>query len=248
MSSKHIACITFSLLLPFPTALDFSYLFIVWNVGQGAWSTLIDNNYCIHVDMGGEFYQVVKMAQRYCVSKKNVLLLTHLDRDHRNFIPNMQKRIALCLFEKTTYPLDKRITLTNCNQSHLPWIKRVFTSHFKVQNEGHAFLLFNTFLITGDLPAVLENKISGSLDKIRFLLVGHHGSKTSSSLSLLHRLTNLESAIVSARKHKYGHPHFITQKKFRDLNVPLVDTETYGTLVFDISSYYTQWAVKEERP
>ena len=65
-----------------------------------------------------------------------------------------------------------------------------------------------TFLLTGDAPKEIENKIINTYDlDIDVLKVGHHGSNTSTSNKFIESIKP-EVAIISCGKNNiYGHPH-----------------------------------------
>ena len=92
--------LVYALLLFSPVALwesPPSYL-IVWNVGQGAWSTLIQGNNCWHFDAGGEKFPAAVVP--LCRDKNNRLFISHDDMDHISFILRIKHWPQVCLFQK----------------------------------------------------------------------------------------------------------------------------------------------------
>jgi competence protein ComEC len=92
------------------------------------------------------------------------------------------------------------------------------------------------FLLTGDAPRKIEDYLvaldGDSLD-IDVLKVGHHGSKTSTSDTLL-GFASPEYAIISAGKdNRYGHPHQETIEKLLRFDVRVLETAKLGTIVFE---------------
>jgi competence protein ComEC len=225
---------------------DSEYLFIVWDVGQGSWSTLVEPKKCLHVDMGGQVSFFRERLLRYCSRKKNFLVLTHLDKDHLNFVKKFSRSLRLCLMDKHSFSDKKQLPIEDCKVSHLESLTLIYQSRFSVRNESNLYILVEKILITGDQPKSLEALSSGKLKSysIETLVVGHHGSKTSSGSAFLKSLPLLKNGLVSAFKKRYGHPHQQTKKKFRKIFVPLIDTESYGTLIMDISQYY----IREKPP
>ncbi|MEK6555291.1 MAG: hypothetical protein AABZ31_08635, partial [Bdellovibrionota bacterium] len=74
----------------------------IWSVGQGSWGTLISVKYCLHFDMGGEFF-VRHSALNLCRQKLNVLYISHLDSDHISLIkPASRLFRELCLVNKAS--------------------------------------------------------------------------------------------------------------------------------------------------
>jgi beta-lactamase superfamily II metal-dependent hydrolase len=105
----------------------------------------------------------------------------------------------------------------------------------KNSNAGSIIYLINDkILISGDSPKSEEKKWLYLLPHKLFLLIlGHHGSRTSTSKELLN-WAKPEIAIASARKEKYGHPHFEVISNLKNKNIPLLRTETFGNIYFQI--------------
>lgn len=102
-----------------------------------------------------------------------------------------------------------------------------------------------TALFTGDLGGGAE---LGLLDRygrrlhVDYLKVGHHGSKTSSSLSFL-KAVNSQLATVSAGFHsRFKHPNPLTLKRFQDLKIPLHRTDLEGAIEIE----FTKEGIKEK--
>lgn len=98
-------------------------------------------------------------------------------------------------------------------------------------------------LFTGDLEeegeTLLLNK--GKLRPVDFLKVGHHGSKTSSSLEFLGVIQPFHKGISYACDNQYGHPHASTMAHlelfsyYPDLEVH--NTCDSGTLIYQVNEY-----------
>lgn len=212
-------------------------LLIVWNVGQGSWTTVVDKTKCWHFDMGGEFSAQQQQLLGLCQRKVNVLALTHLDRDHTSFIRKYTHSLQLCLFFKKTFSLPKKWkSLADCREPTEP-LRVLYSSKFKFKNESHMYLWKKLLLVTGDSYKTAEIQLSKNhlLQFPKFFLVGHHGSKTSSHPLFISQLKSISQAIVSARRHKYGHPHFTTRTTFRRYRVPLIETQNFGTLIYELN-------------
>ncbi|NMB00817.1 MAG: MBL fold metallo-hydrolase [Firmicutes bacterium] len=89
------------------------------------------------------------------------------------------------------------------------------------------------FLFTGDAERKTETKLSrmGVPLKAQILQLGHHGSRTSSSLDFLLDV-DPEVVIYSAGVgNDYGHPHPEVINRLKILKVPVYGTDRYGTIV-----------------
>lgn len=197
---------------------------------------MVTDKQCVHFDMGGERFPARALLTTYCKKKANILALSHLDADHVRFIRKAGRFLKLCLLDKGSFPKNKftpRLPLCSTMPSHLKLLHR---SSFRLRNESHIYIWKNLVLVPGDAYKKQELGLLSSRDilSIRFLLVGHHGSKTSSHEHFVRKLKNLEQAIVSARRSKYGHPHAHTTATFRRLKAPVITTEDFGTLIYEL--------------
>jgi competence protein ComEC len=229
-----ILILIFSYGSPMASGIYKQYL-IIWNVGQGSWATLVKPDECLHMDMGGEYNQTAKVL-KFCRGKTNKLFLSHADWDHYSFakfsplfdcrlnqlrpIDEMNlsfftaKKVCMAPDHENLFPQGKNINTKIKNKtSQVAWIKR-----FKM-------------LIPGDAPSAQEKLWNYSkIWDARILILGHHGSKTSSSEFLLTQLGHLKLAIASARKLKYGHPHQIIINRLKNHSIPLLTTQDWGSI------------------
>jgi competence protein ComEC len=95
----------------------------------------------------------------------------------------------------------------------------------------------NSFMFTGDAPIYTENLIEWNENnntlKSDVLKLGHHGSRTSSSILWLEKV-NPEVAIISAGKdNRYGHPHQELLDRLSFLHIPFLSTYEVGNIIFE---------------
>jgi len=94
----------------------------------------------------------------------------------------------------------------------------------------------SSFMFVGDSSLYTENLIewnetTETLDS-DVLLIGHHGSRTSSSLLWLEKVSP-EIAIISAGKNnRYGHPHKELLDRLSSLEIPYLTTYEKGNIIF----------------
>lgn len=86
-------------------------------------------------------------------------------------------------------------------------------------------------LITADAPMRAERELAKSMELsgTEALIVGHHGSKYSSSEELL-RAAGAELAIISVGYNNYGHPAEVTLERLHENGYNVYRTDTDGTL------------------
>lgn len=224
---------------------------IVWNIGQGAWSTEVSDHLCLHYDAGGERTALPHLFD-LCRAKQNVLFLSHADQDHIGFAasvaqtfptcveslpvglsPRKKKNLApipICSFEQ--FPLaEKQLLPSKIFDGVNPWVKKMTAN-----DTSRVWISKNAwFVIPGDSPKreekIWRQKIPHP-EKIRVLILGHHGSRTSTAAQTLEKLIHLKMAVASARKIRFGHPHAEVIALLQKYHVALLKTEDWGHLHF----------------
>ncbi len=214
--------------------------FVAWNIGQGQWLTYISNDKCQHIDVGGEFKSFNKVRSHFvhfCSQKLNEIYLTHWDYDHILNLPQLVRHSAnVCWQIKPLIGAQKKMSqkilslnIKSCSQVHQLdefW----HPQNFKNTNDASIVFRHKNILISGDSPKTQELLWARqmNLQHIKVLLLGHHGSKTSTSEELLRQLPNLKMSIASARYQKYKHPHFKVVERLKKNNIPILKTEDWG--------------------
>lgn len=220
----------FTLTLKAPESLN-SVIF--WNIGQGQWVTHALFSECIHYDIGGESLTSPKIlisVYKLCATKKNTLFLSHSDLDHRFFLKWAKKNLNLTLSDDINVTPQANTKVNNR--------KLIFNGQFSSKNRNLSSKVFsiNGFLFPGDSTTKAEKIWSQhpALKNIKVLLLGHHGSRTSTSQKLLAELPSLQQAVVQARFKKYKHPHEEVLIRLKQKKIPLLQTEKWGTLQFNL--------------
>lgn len=216
---------------------------VIWNVGQGQWITQVTHRYCRHFDFGGEIQYFKNIQKKFldrCQKKENILYLSHADLDHYSFLTMIANRSkSVCWMARPEHNLQSQQKIPMCKNLQSPTGEDNQTiindCNFKDKNSCSTVFKRDRFLLPGDSPKSQEKKWSRLLEnrqQIKVLVLGHHGSRTSTKADLIERLTHLKMAVASARKKKYGHPHFQTEQTLRRRSIPLLKTESWGNLVF----------------
>lgn len=91
-------------------------------------------------------------------------------------------------------------------------------------------------MLTGDAPISTERLIVADNKpediKSTILKVGHHGSRTASSMAFL-KAVNPEVAVISVGKNnRYGHPHQEIVDRIKSLFIEVLMTKDEGTITF----------------
>jgi len=69
--------------------------------------------------------------------------------------------------------------------------------------------------------------------RARVLKVGHHGSRTSSSLPFLRAVNPQEAVIISGRENPFDHPHLDTLLKYDQMEIDWINTKDVGTITLE---------------
>lgn len=220
--------------------------FVVWNVGQGLWTTFRQAEECWHFDVGGERFQRLPW-QTWCGSRRHRLFLSHWDWDHIAGWSRFQKVPRACLNAPpggqapTFYKSQLLKLLPTCApMSGLsPSPQEILWSHSgKSSNDAsRVWLLEKKILLPGDSTSSQESlwiQHVPAPQRVQILVLGHHGSRTSTSIGLLEKLPGLRMAIASARRRRYGHPHLEVIHRLAARRIPLLITEDWGSLRIEI--------------
>ncbi|MES3037048.1 MAG: hypothetical protein V4736_04000 [Bdellovibrionota bacterium] len=223
---------------------------IVWNVGQGQWITQVTNDSCLHFDAGGEVLPWDRI-ESICKNKLNKIYISHWDADHISGLNFFHwSGIKYCRASTSDFPLPETLQWFRqtefCLMEKKPGVKIIRPQWSEKElrkkrprNESSLFFLTKNYLMTGDAPQKSERKnllnngelLPSGFQNITVLILGHHGSKTSTSTALLKKLSRLKLAISSSRKAVYGHPHADVQNKLVKFNVSLLKTEDWGNII-----------------
>ncbi|MCX7622153.1 MAG: ComEC/Rec2 family competence protein [Thermomicrobium sp.] len=99
-------------------------------------------------------------------------------------------------------------------------------------------------LVPGDLEArgevALVAREDGAL-RAAILVVGHHGSRTSSSEAFLEAVRPAVAIVSAGRNNPYGHPHPETLQRFRTFGAQVYRTDVDGTIL--VRSDGTSWVL-----
>lgn len=210
----------------FDNTLNITYL----DVGQGDSSVISYKSNTILIDTGisEKSDNIILYLKSLGKSKINYLILTHGDLDHmggsfdlvNNF--NVENVILNCgefndLESKLVNLLDKKkISYYSCiNELNFNNIKLSFLNNriYNDENNSSSVIYFNynnhKFLFMGDAGVEVEKNLieKYNLSNIDFLKVGHHGSRTSTSIEFIDSINPKYSIISVGKNNRYGHPN-----------------------------------------
>lgn len=236
-----------------------SYRVTVLDVGQGQSVILQSGERVFLVDCGGDYDQDAgeKAAEKLLsmgIRRIDGLILSHYDRDHTGGVPYLAQRIEIdrvylprSADQEETLPLilaataeseqiwmdsDLEIPMGSCN------IRIFAPDGTKSDNESCVTVLFQSekydTLIISDMNAAGERALldTRELPDLELLIVGHHGSDTSTSAELVYR-TAPDLAFISVGKdNAYGHPTASVLNRLRLYGCEIYRTDLGGDLTF----------------
>ncbi|WP_249436155.1 ComEC/Rec2 family competence protein [Paenibacillus sp. Marseille-Q4541] len=230
------------------------------DVGQGA-SQLIQtpSGKTMLIDGGNndDEQRIVSYLKKQGVKKVDVLIGTHPDADHvggldavvdafdigKIYMPKVSSNTKT--YESLLTSIKNKnlkvttakagITIDLDNQLDIKMIAPVKTYDDKNEMSAVIKLTFgkNSFLFTGDAESGSESDMidSGANLKSDVLLVGHHGSNSSTSQAFLNAV-NPTYAVIQVGENSYGHPTSDILKRLNSKNIKIYRNDLQGTIVF----------------
>ena len=98
-----------------------------------------------------------------------------------------------------------------------------------------------SMLFTGDIEEIAEKEIlelysqNKNLLKSDILKVGHHGSKTSSTIEFLNVVKPRFAVIGVGKNNKFGHPNDGVLQRINDLNCKIFRTDLNGEISIEVN-------------
>jgi competence protein ComEC len=104
-----------------------------------------------------------------------------------------------------------------------------------------------SILLTADIELATERWLiaTPSLLRADFLLVPHHGSKTSSSEEFLKAVGAGQAILSVGYASRYGHPHQDVMNRYAEANIGVVSTADSGSILLKINNI--NWSLTEYR-
>ncbi len=230
------------------------------DVGQGDCIFIDSGDYEILIDGGNNHYgeYVSDYISPYIHGTLELIVATHPDADHIGGLDTVLKRFSV----GTVIDSGKKHTTKTYNDyinAVLNEIGVVFLNDFDMAIAISDNIVFNIievvddrddnnqnsvistldvngikFLFTGDLESDLEIEYIDKFPTSHVLKVGHHGSRTSTSLEFVNKV-NPKYAIISCEKNnRYGHPHSQVLDILNKKNINILRTDVLGTIIAEV--------------
>ncbi|MEK3907834.1 ComEC/Rec2 family competence protein [Oceanobacillus sp. FSL W7-1309] len=229
------------------------------DVGQGD-SILIETplDKTILIDGGppGSGKKIISYLKSQGIDELDLLVATHPDMDHIGGLPEVMKAVtvneildtgklhptrtfAKYISEIRKQNIPVQIAEKNDTIEIDPLINiEIWNAYEKFKNNNKSSIVLKVsykemdFLLMSDVEKQQEKKIMEDYDvESEIIKVGHHGSKTSSSLEFLQEV-NPEIAILTYSKdNNYGHPVDQVIDNLYSVNALIYSTAALGDLV-----------------
>lgn len=231
------------------------------DVGQGASQLIIGSSgKTILIDAGNndKATLVVNYLKKQGVSKIDILIGTHPDADHvggmdavidnfdigKTYMPKAQSNTKT--FEDVLLAIQRKglkvttakagLTLDWESNTNVQMIAPV--EQYSDTNDMSAVIHLSygqtSFLFMGDAESKSEQDMIGSKVNLKsdVLLVGHHGSNSSSSQAFLDAVKPSYAVIQVGKSNNYGHPTAEVLKRLSDHGVKTYRTDEQGNIIF----------------
>ncbi len=190
----------------------------------------------ILVDTGGAFYNtsiaentILPTLYAHGITSLDFLILSHGDMDHVGEALDLLKKmkVGTVLFNSGNDTKEENKIIEYLKENNISYKKISqetilnkgesiqFLNKIKKDNENEDSLVFllkireYSILFTGDSGILTEKELlqEYNLSHVDILKVGHHGSKYSTSLEFVSKITPYFCLISAGQNNRYGHPH-----------------------------------------
>ena len=240
--------------------------FTLLDVGQGLSVVVTTKKHALLFDAGPKLSDdfdtgaavVVPFLRERQIKKLDMFIISHKDNDHRGGVSSVLKAIDTDMLLSSygaqgSYP---------CYSGHLwEWDGVIFEIlnpikllDYKKRNNASCVLRVfagkDSILISADIEKQAENQLlKHHKQKLRstYLVVPHHGSKTSSSQGFLNAVQPTTALFPVGYRNRYRMPHSSVIKRYQQMGIKMYATSSGGSLSFKIGQKSTSKIVKEHR-
>ena len=217
---------------------------IMLDVGQGDCTLIVYpfQQKVIMIDAMGSLYKdipkdiILPVLRVNHISTIDTLIVTHEDLDHSGGVEGIMKEIEVRELIDSKEKAKAYIGL-NLQFLNLDW-----QGVDENENSIITYLQFyeTSFLFMGDAGHEAEKNLLKTYPKLEanVLKVGHHGSKTSSSISFLHQLHPVTALISAGRNNRYHHPNEEVMQSLSNEGIYPLLTSKNGAVNIQICKYF----------
>ena len=244
---------------PSPVALG-EFELLAADIGQGNAVIVRTASHALLYDTGPRFSRESDAGHRVLVpllralgEKLDMLILSHRDTDHTGGAPAilaMQPQAALLASIEDGHELHALRKATRCVAGQR-WVWDAVTfevlhpsaADYDAPNKSNAMSCVlriasasHTALLVGDIEAPQELRLATGEAatglKADFLLVPHHGSKTSSSAQFLDAVRPRVALAQAGYRNRFGHPVASVAARYEERGIPLIRSAQCGAALW----------------
>ncbi|WP_369959085.1 DNA internalization-related competence protein ComEC/Rec2 [Pseudomonas benzenivorans] len=240
----------------------------VWvlDVGQGLAVLLRTREHALLYDAGARFGEfdigervVLPSLRALDVRRLDLLLISHADNDHAGGAPAIGQGMAVeRVWSGEAGVLPAQLRARDCPSGYRwEWDGVRFSLWRWAQagdaNQSSCVLLVEAagerLWLTGDIDSRAERALLATGLDLRadWLLVPHHGSRSSSSAAFLKAVAPRAALISRGRHNGFGHPHPTVVARYAALPARLYDTAEQGALQLRLGTFGEAWGLRAER-
>jgi len=229
---------------------------IMLDVGQGSAMVHIDRNrQAWLLDAGGSLPRGIRFCRLIRLfGGKTVAaaILSHDNRDHFQLLPQLDDAFPIYLPDGQAHRFRRRgdlrrgrcqIPLSRGDTLAIGSLKATVLLPKDGEpapdtNEGSLVLLIDakwgSLLFTGDAGLWAESRMAvPARGGVRWLQVGHHGSRSATGPRLLDAFNPHHALISAGRRNQFGHPHPVVATRLRQHGITIRATYREGSIQID---------------
>lgn len=223
--------------------------FTLLDVGQGLSAVVRTRGHTLVFDTGPKFSPsfdtgaavVVPFLRQKGIKKLDMLIVSHKDNDHRGGLKSIRKEFKTA---KILSSYEEKGSQACFMGQSWRWDGVLFeilnpdnSISYKKRNNASCVLRVTvgkkSLLISADIEKKAEKHLLRDNEeqlKATYLVVPHHGSKTSSSQAFLDAVNPEYALIPVGFRNRYRMPHSTVLQRYRDMNIPIFETSKSGAI------------------
>ena len=227
----------------------------ILDVGQGLAVVVRTSKHILIYDTGVKFYHgtdmgklvIIPYLKTLGIKQLDAVVISHPDLDHRGGLASVQAE-----YRVKTLLVDNPAVYQNAQacheQSDWTWDGVTFKffpikGDFKGKNNRSCVLQVSTkngqVLLTGDIEKPAEDYLVKTYSKrlaSEFLVIPHHGSKTSSSAEFLEYVMPQYALLSYGFDNRYFFPHAKPMNEYIKRQIPVYSTVSCGLIRINLTS------------
>lgn len=234
------------------------------DVGQGLAVMFVADGKSLVYDTGARYRSGFSLGRSVLgpallksgLSSVDAMVVSHEDNDHSGGMPGLREVVSV----GETYAgqaIDGE-SMRLCEQAHQQWrsisanlvwrILRVSMQNSAGVDDNNASCVVQVdwygrrFLLTGDIGVEVEQALVARYGEelaSQVLVVAHHGSRSSTSLSFLRAVGPAEAWVSAGFANRFGHPHPEVVNLLLNEGIVLRNTAEVGRMVMDRAGVVT---------